>query len=255
MKIMNNKFLLMCSLCVMIAIGSCKHDPFVNELVQSNPKDSVNNGGNNNGGNNNNNNNNNVVCDPNVVYFQQQVLPLFISNCAMGGCHDAASHQDGVVLDNYANIINTGDIEAGNLSAGKVYEVITETDPDKIMPRPPAAPLNSAQIALIANWIQQGAQNNSCANSVCDTSVVKFSTSVSPIIDNKCKGCHSGSAPSGSIDLSTYSGVSTIALNGKLEGVVNHISGYSAMPKNGAKLSTCELAKIRIWVDAGAPNN
>jgi hypothetical protein len=27
------------------------------------------------------------------------------------------------------------------------------------------------------------------------------------------------------------------------------------MPKGGSQLPACELTKIRIWVDAGAPNN
>ena len=32
-----------------------------------------------------------VPCDPNTIYFQQQVLPLLVSNCAVPGCHNTAT--------------------------------------------------------------------------------------------------------------------------------------------------------------------
>ena len=41
----------------------------------------------------------------NGVCFQNQILPLFQSNCAKSGCHDAASQLDGYVFDSYANIV------------------------------------------------------------------------------------------------------------------------------------------------------
>ena len=43
--------------------------------------------------------------------FQQDVLPLIVSSCAMSGCHDAASAQEGVVLTSYSTIMNTGRCE------------------------------------------------------------------------------------------------------------------------------------------------
>jgi hypothetical protein len=52
-------------------------------------------------------------CDPAVVYFEKDVLPILTSNCAYSGCHNAASAKDGIVLDNYANVIRTGKIKVG----------------------------------------------------------------------------------------------------------------------------------------------
>ena len=46
----------------------------------------------------------NVTCSPDTVYFQQTILPLITSNCAMSGCHDAISHKEGVILTDYAHI-------------------------------------------------------------------------------------------------------------------------------------------------------
>jgi cytochrome c5 len=196
----------------------------------------------------------NSTCSADTVYFQQQVLPIFISNCAMSGCHDDASHEEGIVLTSYQSILSGG-IRAGNPGNSKIYKVITSSKADDRMPRPPRNPLSQEQIDLISKWIGQGAKNNSCVNASCDAVTVTYSTSIKSIISDKCQGCHSGSSPAAGYDFSTYAGVQARINDGKLWGAVNHVSGYSAMPKNGTKLSTCELAKIKNWIDAGAPNN
>jgi uncharacterized membrane protein len=192
-------------------------------------------------------------CSADTAYFQQQVLPIFISNCAMSGCHDAATQQKGLNLTNYNGIRN--EVRPGNLNNSKIWERINETDPSKRMPRPPRNPLTQDQKDIIRKWILQGAINNSCASASCDTLNVTYSTSIRNIISNKCQGCHSSSAPAGGFDYTTYAGVKARVNDGKLWGAVNHLPGYSPMPKNGAKLSTCELAQIKKWIDAGAPNN
>ena len=66
-------------------------------------------GGNNGGGTGGGNTPTGVPCDPDSVYFDNQVLPILVSNCAKPGCHDAASHQDGVVLSSYASLMSTVD--------------------------------------------------------------------------------------------------------------------------------------------------
>ena len=131
---------------------------------------------------------------------------------------------------------------------------MVKTD-DERMPQPPAAPMTDTQLALIAKWIGQGAIENSCLYSGCDTTNVKYSTHIKPLIENTCQGCHSGASPGGGIDLATYSGIKTIADNGKLFGSVSQLSGFSAMPKNGNKLTDCQINMINIWISQGAPEN
>lgn len=194
------------------------------------------------------------TCSPDSIYFQQQVLPIFVSNCAMAGCHDNISHEEGLVLTTYQGIM-AGGIRPGNPGNSKIYKLIIETNPGDRMPPPPRNPLPKEQIDLVYKWIVQGAKNNSCVSSACDTVAVTYSASVKPIITTKCQGCHSSSLPGGGIELSTYNGVKATVNNGKLWGSVNFMTGFSAMPKNGTKLSTCELAKIKKWIDVGAPNN
>ncbi len=91
----------------------------------------------------------------------------------------------------------------------------------------------------------------------CDTSSVSYSASIAPVMTQYCaySGCHAGAAPASGIDLSSYPGVQVIGLNGKLGAVIEHRSGFSAMPKNGSKLPDCTIAKIRVWVRNGAKND
>jgi hypothetical protein len=90
---------------------------------------------------------------------------------------------------------------------------------------------------------------------VCDTAAVKYSTTILPIISSNCFSCHGGNTPSAGIRLDSYSGLQSQAANGKLWGAVSHNTSFSPMPKNAAKLSPCNLSKIKKWLDAGYPNN
>lgn len=89
----------------------------------------------------------------------------------------------------------------------------------------------------------------------CDLTNVTYQAVIAPVMAASCNGCHSGAGASAGVVTDTYDGLKTIALNGKLYGVVSHASGYSPMPKNGNKLSACSIEKIKTWVDAGALNN
>jgi uncharacterized membrane protein len=201
--------------------------------------------------------NNGVPCDPDLVYFDQEVLPIFISNCAFSGCHDANSAQEGIILDSYENVFNTGDVTPFNLDESDIYEVLVDDDEDDRMPPAPANRLTADQIQIIAAWILQGAEDLSCDPDAgsCNTENVSFSDVVQPVIVTHCQGCHSGSSPSGGIDLSTHAGVKTVADNGKLIGAISWSPGFEAMPQGGDQLSDCTVDKIESWVNAGAPNN
>lgn len=89
----------------------------------------------------------------------------------------------------------------------------------------------------------------------CDTTNVTFSGKVKPILDNNCVGCHNTANALGSVNLDGYSRVTVYVTNGKLMGTLNHASGFSPMPKNGNKLSDCQINVIQIWINKGAINN
>lgn len=92
---------------------------------------------------------------------------------------------------------------------------------------------------------------------VCDTSSITWTNVIKPIIDQSCAyvGCHGGGTKSGDHDLTTYEGVYEIAQSGALLGAIQHSGNYTPMPYQGAQLSECTIAKIKIWVEQGAPQN
>lgn len=198
-----------------------------------------------------------VPCDPNVVYFDLDVLPILQSNCAFSGCHDAASAEDGVVLESYETVMQTADVEAFNLNDSEIYEVLVDNDLDERMPPEPTPALSSEQINIIATWILQGAEDLECDPNTagCETENVSFSSFVAPLLQSHCAGCHSGGSPSGGVDLTTHSNVAVYADNGKLYGAIAHEPGFESMPQGADQLDECTIDKIKSWIDAGALDN
>lgn len=227
-------YLLLTVAAIIIAISSCKHEiPII-------PPDSTTTVG-----------DTSIPCDPNKIYFQQQVLPVLVSNCAQSGCHDNASHKEGIILTSYNSTMSTGGVRAGYPYNSELYTKIRSGE----MPPQGNTQLTQSQKDLIYTWILQGAQNLVCQNACGDTVNITYTASVKPIISNKCQGCHSGPTPQGGIDLSTYAGVYAQVTSGKLWGSLNWDAGFSSMPKYGNKLSVCELTQIHKWIIQGAPNN
>lgn len=212
-----------------------------------------NNNGNNNGGNNGGNNNGGNNADTGIC-FTRDILPIFVSNCAIPGCHDAVTRSEGFQFTDYNSIV-AKEFVAGNADATELYEKITEDKADKIMPPPPNSPLTSAQIALIRRWINEGAKNTTNCGSPCDTNKFTYAADIQPIFDKYCKGCHSGASAQKGILLDTYAGASATANGGRLLGAIRHETGFVAMPYGSNKLTDCDIRKIEKWVSAGAQNN
>lgn len=84
----------------------------------------------------------------------------------------------------------------------------------------------------------------------CTTVQAKYAADVQPIIASKCAtgGCHDASA-SGGVILQTHSQVSA-----KKDRVYARAVVEKSMPSSGA-LSAAETAKLKCWIDSGAPNN
>lgn len=231
---------LLAALALVFGLSGCKHEP---PIPPADPTDDNGNGG---GGQEEE-----IVCDPNTVFFEQQVLPLLVSNCAVPGCHNTPTDDnDGIQITDYSSLMNSGIVQDGDL-----WEAINENDPDDIMPQPPQAPLTPEQIALIGQWIQQGAQNNSCEGTVCDTLNVTYSGTIMPLIQQRCQGCHSGATPQGGLDFTSWAALNSVANDGRLALAIQHDPTGIAMPPSGPMLSDCRIRQFLIWIDTGAPNN
>jgi mono/diheme cytochrome c family protein len=89
----------------------------------------------------------------------------------------------------------------------------------------------------------------------CDTTNVSYNGSVVPIFEQYCISCHSGATPQGGLDLTNFEQVAFVAQSGQLIGSISHLAGYSPMPKDGNKLSDCEIRTIEIWINDTTFNN
>jgi hypothetical protein len=215
------------ALLVATAIFSCTHDPFnFGEVIIT------------------------ENCSPDTAYFVNDVFPIINSNCAISGCHDAITSEEDIDLSSWDAIYYGGTIDPGNAGNSDLIEAITDDGDDRM---PPDGELTSAQIDIIALWINQGALYNECIGD-CDTTVVTYSGSIAPLLSANCIGCHSGTSPSGGVDLSSYANVVVAVENGTLYGAVNQDIGYVSMPP-GTKLSDCKIDLIRIWIENGYPND
>lgn len=89
----------------------------------------------------------------------------------------------------------------------------------------------------------------------CDSSNIKYSTTIVNLLSAHCLSCHGDTYNSvgGGIDLRTYNDVKKY--NDKTWGSINLLSGYAPMPKNSSKLDDCLISQYRIWNTAGSLNN
>lgn len=220
---------------VAAAISACKHDPVFPDDGQLPPPS--------------------AFCDPDTVYFHNEILPMLNSGCAVSGCHDAASARDGVILTDYSKIIQTGKVKPGKPADSKLYKVLIDTDPGDRMPPPPRSPFTAEQITKVRRWIEQGAKNNRCESNNCDTLNVSFAAHIFPMMQNNCTGCHSGNQPQGGVMLNSHATIAAAAASGRLLGSVLHSPGYAPMPQGAPKLDNCKITQIKKWINNGTPNN
>ena len=93
-------------------------------------------------------------------------------------------------------------------------------------------------------------------SNACDTTNVTFSGTIATMLSNNCLSCHSNSTAANfgnNIRLEDYADVK--AQNQRVLGSIKQSSGFSPMPKGGAKLNDCLITQFGIWVNNGSPNN
>jgi cytochrome c553 len=89
----------------------------------------------------------------------------------------------------------------------------------------------------------------------CGTVEFTYSGAVAPMMTTYCTRCHNATTARAGINLSSYEGVKTVALNGRLMGSIKKATGYKPMPPGTTKLSACQIYQIEKWVQDGTPNN
>jgi mono/diheme cytochrome c family protein len=95
---------------------------------------------------------------------------------------------------------------------------------------------------------------------------VSYQLDVLPILKQQCYRCHQADKykvlTSNTLNMEDFGSLKYYATpsNGRnnvsyLVGNIRHDEGFNPMPDDGGKLSDCDIALIKAWVDAGAPNN
>lgn len=231
---------------IVIVLFSCKHDPRIigggnyNPPTNPNPTGSP------------------ITCDEDSIYFNEQILPIFINSCAVSGCHDQETHEEGLILDSWTHIINSDEITAYNVNSGDIYESITASQYNRDFMPPTDSDIDALsqnEINAIAMWINQGLPNNSCPNLVCDTLEVTFSGDIAPMMDVFCAGCHTGNSVSGDVHLENYDQIKFYGNTGALVGAISNDPEYTVMPPETTGLSDCQVRMVEMWIEDGMPNN
>lgn len=184
--------------------------------------------------------------------FERDILPVLHSSCAISGCHDALTHEEGYVFDNYTGILRA--VSPGNPRDSKLYEKITDNDSEERMPPPGYDPLPQEYIDSINNWIIYGALDEECGTSCDTTSEMTFSGNVWPIVELNCRGCHSGTSPSGQVFLTGYDEIAAVVSIGLIPSVLRGTGDNPRMPPTGS-LPECTIRQIEIWIENGYENN
>lgn len=93
-------------------------------------------------------------------------------------------------------------------------------------------------------------------NVVCTTDSMSYANDIVPIFEsNSCYGCHSAQANFGNVNMSTHTDLIKYVNDGSLVGCLEHTGSFSPMPRGGAKMTDCNINKVKAWISQGAKNN
>ena len=89
----------------------------------------------------------------------------------------------------------------------------------------------------------------------CEVMTAEFTADIVPILTAYCNRCHRDGRTDGNVNLEGYDRVSPYANDGSLLGATKHDASFAAMPPSGGLIPACDLQKLTVWIEAGAPNN
>ena len=115
-------------------------------------------------------------------------------------------------------------------------------------------------LASILTIVPQSCENNNESDlygeQECDTTNITWESKIADILAKNCVDCHdNGIGAVTNVRHGSYAEEKKIVDNGRLKGAINHLDGYSKMPKDRGMLPECELRLINKWIDNGAPEN
>lgn len=82
-----------------------------------------------------------------------------------------------------------------------------------------------------------------------------YAVNVKPILDSYCAmpgmGCHGANGDA--FSLADYAGASSASKKKSFMGSIEHLRGYSDMPRGGVRMPDAEIHVLACWVANGAP--
>lgn len=97
-------------------------------------------------------------CDTAAVSYSTDIMPLLDAACM--GCHSTAMATEkggGNDMEGYTNLMNF--VEINDPNASLLYQSVAWIGGASLMPKG-GSQISSCELALIRNWIIQGAQDN-----------------------------------------------------------------------------------------------
>jgi uncharacterized membrane protein len=205
--------------------------------------------------------------DPNLlndtICFDSQVLPIFISNCTVSGCHNAG-FESGLDFTNYASIANN--VVAGDPYKSRIYKAISKPYNYNYMPpKNKYHALTEDQRKIIYLWIKQGALNTSCSGTDTTQVIIKndsvcFTRDILPVISSSCalSNCHDNITAVEGLTLMNYAQIRSHVKPGypNSSSIYNALlsSAEERMPPSGP-LTTTQIYTINKWIKEGAKNS
>lgn len=202
------------------------------------------------------------------ICFTGEVLPVFINNCAMQGCHDGGGESE-MQLNNYSDI--SRHVTPGKPDGSRLYQSITAKWSNRM---PPDQPLSAENRTLIRVWIEQGAALTTCTDNTnpggngsggTGDNIVEracFARDILPVIVSHCAtaGCHDAISHKEGYNLTTYSSIRNSVSpgspsNSRLYRSITLSGGENKMPPSGSpQLTAASIDSIRKWITYGALN-
>jgi hypothetical protein len=219
--------------------------------------------------------------DANNISFKHEIASILVKRC--GGCHGGSKPKGDLSMHTFRllarGVGGSAIIDPGDSSISEIIEVIRKGE----MPKG-GGKVSSAELSLLAAWIDQGAKFDGGdadlplsemvaaasgpaapnPDAPAQPGDVAFSTHIAPVLMEHCTGCHGGQRPRNRLDLTSYermmrggmTGAAIVAGNPSGSLLIQKIKGMAAdgarMPLNAAPLPAGVIADFEKWVAAGA---
>jgi formylglycine-generating enzyme required for sulfatase activity len=202
------------------------------------------------------------------VDFNQQVKPILESACVH--CHGTEKDKGDFKLhtweDAAAGNENGPGITKGDPTKSSIYTtLILPADDDLVMPPEKEGLLDPSQIAVIKQWIEEGA-DWPAGVTLKHTPRISFEKHIQPILEQNCVSCHNPEKDKGDWILSSKkeafetgeNAPNIIAFNAAKSAIYTSTDlpedDDDLMPpvKSGGPLKKDEIAMLKAWVDQGA---